>query len=278
MNIVIAGGTGFLGRPLVAALVERGHDVVVLTRGQAAPQGRPVTWNPAQPPGAWAAEIDGADAVVNLTGESIAASRWTESRKHELVTSRVQPTRRLADAILAATNPPRVFVNQSAIGYYGALGDEVVTEQDPAGDDFLAKLCMQWEAEAQRADSVTRTVRTRTSLVLERGGGALAPMMLPFRMGLGGPVGSGRQYWPWIHRRDWVELISWAIETPQVQGPINATAPNPVTSAEFARSLGRALHRPAILPAPAFALRVLFGEMADVALLSGQRAVPELAS
>ncbi len=278
MKIVIAGGTGFLGRPLAAALLTQGHDVVVLTRGRTAPQGRAVSWNPAEAPGDWAAEIDGADAVVNLTGESIAGGRWTESRKYQLTASRIQPTRRLADAILAAPHPPRVFVSQSGVNYYGSRGDAIVTESDGAGSDFLATLCVQWEAEAQRAEAVTRTVRPRTSLVLERGGGALTPMLLPFKLGVGGPVGSGRQYWPWIHRRDWVELVSWAIATPQVHGPINATAPTPVTNAEFVRKLGRALHRPAIVPAPAFALRLLFGEMADVALLSSQRAVPEAAA
>ncbi len=277
MKVVIAGGSGFLGRPLAAALAMRGADVAVLTRGTSVPQGRPVTWNPASPAlGAWAKELDGADAVVNLAGEVI-AERWTDARKAALIASRLDSTRRLADAILAAEHPPAVFASASAVGYYGARGDEVVTESDRRGSDFLADLCARWEAEAARASANTRVVHLRTGLALERGGGALAPMLLPFTLGVGGPVGSGRQYWPWIHRQDWIELVIWTLTTATVSGAVNVTAPRPVTSAEFARALGRAIHRPAILPTPAFALRLLFGEMADVALLAGQRAVPDKA-
>jgi uncharacterized protein (TIGR01777 family) len=170
------------------------------------------------------------------------------------------------------------LVNGSAVGYYGPCGDEVVTEAVPAGNDFLAHVCAVWETEAQAAASArTRVVRLRTGLVLEKDGGALPQMLPPFWFGAGGPVGSGRQYWPWIHRADWVALVLWIINTPAVSGAVNATAPNPVTNAEFARSLGRALHRPAFMPAPAFALRLLLGEMADGLLLAGQRAVPRSA-
>ena len=192
-----------------------------------------------------------------------------------MLDSRVQATRSLATAIRRATTPPPVFVSGSAVGYYGPRGDEVVAEDAPAGSDFLAQVCVQWEAEAARAASDrTRVVMIRTGLVLERDGGALPEMLPPFRFGAGGPVGSGRQYWPWIHRADWIALVRWVVQTPAASGPTNATGPQPVTNAEFARALGRAMHRPAFMPAPAFALRLLLGEMADALLLSGQRAVP----
>jgi uncharacterized protein len=279
MKIVIAGGTGFLGRPLADALAAEGHEIVTLTRGGGAASGqaqqRAATWNPDGTTGAWAAEIDGAGAVVNLAGESIAGKRWTAAQKRRILESRVHATRSLVNAILAAGTPPSVFVSGSAVGYYGPRGDEKIPEATPPGSDFLADVCVQWEAEAQRAKAATRLVLMRTGLVLARDGGALPQMLPPFQFGAGGPVGSGRQYWPWIHRADWVALVQWAVRTTSVAGPTNGTAPNPVTNAEFARALGRAMHRPAFMPAPAFALKLLLGEMAESLLLSGQRAVPE---
>lgn len=280
MKIVIAGGTGFLGRPLVAALAADGHDIVVLTRGSRGEGGsraRAVAWNPNGDTGPWIEEIDGADAVINLAGESIAGKRWTAAQKQRILDSRVQATRSLAAAIRGAAVAPSVWLSGSAVGYYGPLGDETATEDTPAGSDFLAGVCRQWEQEAMTAASArTRVVCVRTGIVLERDGGALPQMLPPFYLGAGGPVGSGRQYWPWIHRADWVALVLWTLTTP-VSGAVNATAPNPVTNADFARALGRALHRPAFMPAPAFALRLLLGEMADALLLSGQRAVPAVA-
>jgi uncharacterized protein len=279
MKIVIAGGSGFLGRPLAAALAADGHDTVTLTRSGATPggqtQGRAVTWTPDGSAGPWAAEIDGAGAVVNLAGESIAGKRWTGEQKRRILDSRVRATRSLVAAILAAKTPPPVFVSGSAVGYYGPRGDEKIPEDTPPGTDFLANVCVQWEAEAMRAKAATRLVCLRTGLALERDGGALPQMLPPFRFGAGGRVGSGRQYWPWIHRADWIALVQWAIRMPAVAGAINGTAPNPVTNAEFARALGRAMHRPAFMPAPGFALKLLLGEMADALLLSGQRAIPE---
>jgi uncharacterized protein (TIGR01777 family) len=278
MNIVIAGGSGFLGRALTAALVSDGHDIVILTRqptGNDAGRVRAVPWTPDGQAGSWAAVIDGANAVINLAGESIAGGRWSAARKKRIVDSRVLATRSLATAIGRAVRPPAVFVSGSAVGYYGPLGDELVTEDHRPGDDFLAKVCVEWENEAARIDAArTRVACIRTGLVLARDGGALPQMLLPFRFGAGGPVGSGRQYWPWIHRRDWVDLVRFVIETPGAAGAINATAPDPVTNREFAAALGRAMHRPAFMPAPAFALRLLLGEMADALVLSGQRAVP----
>jgi uncharacterized protein (TIGR01777 family) len=278
MNIVIAGGTGFLGRPLTESLVHAGHDVIVLTRsssGSIAAGARAVTWNPNGESGPWAAAIDGADAVVNLAGEPIAGKRWTIAHKQRILDSRVHATRSIATAIRGAAAPPTVLVSGSAVGYYGPLGDEPATEDHPGGSDFLAQVCRQWEQEASRAASArTRVTCVRTGIVLDKDGGALPQMLPPFRFGAGGPVGSGRQYWPWIHRDDWLALVRWAIATPAATGAINATAPRPVTNAAFARALGRAMHRPAFMPAPAFALRLLLGEMADALLLSGQNAVP----
>ena len=298
MKIVVAGGTGFLGRPLTAALVQDGHDIVVLTRGStssspvgstSSPQAarartpvartRAVPWNPNGELGPWAAEIDGAGAVVNLAGESIAGKRWTAAQKQRILDSRVQATCSLVAAIQIAAAPPPVFVSGSAVGYYGPLGDDPATETTRAGSDFLAHVCERWEQEAMRAASDrTRVVCLRTGIVLEKDGGALPQMLPPFRFGAGGPVGSGRQYWPWIHRDDWIALVRWATATPAAAGALNATAPNPVTNAEFARALGRAMHRPAFMPAPGMALRLLLGEMADALLLSGQNAVPAKAT
>ena len=289
MRIVIAGGTGFLGRPLSAALLADGHDLVFLTRGPgtsrpadepAAPGGRArvVTWAPNGQSGPWAAEVDGAGAVINLAGEPIAARRWTAAQKARILDSRLQATGSLVRAVTGAALAPPVFVSGSAVGYYGPLGDKITTEEQSAGVDFLASVCAQWENEARRAaGNRTRVVCLRTGLVLEADGGALPQMLPPFRLGVGGPLGSGRQYWPWIHREDWVALVRWIIDTPSVTDAVNATAPNPVTNADFARALGLVLRRPSFMPAPGFALRLLLGEMADGLLLSGQRATPSKA-
>jgi len=287
MRIVIAGGGGFLGRPLARVLAAEGHDVVSLTRGAGSkgrdPLGsggriREVAWVPDGSAGPWAAEVDGAGAVVNLAGASIAGSRWSDAQKRLILDSRVQATRSLVMAIDGAEVRPPVFVSGSAVGYYGPRGDEIVTEQTEPGTDFLANVCVKWETEAQRAfGDRTRVVRLRTGLVLDKNGGALPPMLPPFKFGIGGPIGSGRQYWPWIHKDDWVALARVAIQSPNLSGAINATAPEPVTNAFFARAVGRALRRPAFLPMPAFAIRLILGEMADGLILSGQRAVPERA-
>lgn len=286
MRIVIAGGTGFLGRPLAEVYAEEGHDVRVLTRslepgasrhdpGTGMPGVTRVGWNPDGQAGAWSAALDGADALVNLAGESIGDGRWTPQRKAELRDSRIVPTRSLVAALGTVAVPPRVFISGSATGYYGPSGSEPRTEESPAGNDFLAHLADDWETEARKAEaSGVRLVLLRTGVVLERSGGALARMIPPFRMFAGGPMGSGRQYMSWIHRIDWIEMVRWIVETPDAAGPINATAPEPVTNRQFARALGRALRRPSLLPAPSFALRLLLGEMADPLLLNGQRVVP----
>lgn len=278
MKVVIAGGSGFLGTALAGALAAEQHEVIVLTRAarHASAKGvRHVRWNPDGTAGDWTPALAGAAALINLAGESIAGGRWSEARKQHIESSRVLATRSLVKGITTLDSPPALFVSGSAVGYYGPRGDEIITEDAAAGGDFLARVCVVWEAEAERAASRgVRTVALRTGLVLARGGGALPRMLLPFRLGIGGPLASGQQFWPWIHIADWVGLVRWLINTPVVSGPVNATAPNPVTNAEFSRCLGRAMHRPALLPTPGFALRMLLGEMADSLLLSGQRAVP----
>jgi hypothetical protein len=234
-----------------------------------------VGWKPDGQTGPWALVLDGADAVVNLAGESIGDGRWTPQRKALLRDSRIVPTRSLATAIRATPSPPAVFISASGVGYYGAAGDEPKTETSPPGGDFLAQLCQEWEQEARRAEgAATRVVLTRTGTVLERSGGALPKLITAFKLFAGGPMGSGRQYMSWIHRLDWIEMIRWIVETPGVSGPINVTAPNPVRNREFARALGRALKRPSLLPAPAFALKLLLGEMAGPLVLTGQRVIP----
>ena len=288
MKVVIAGGSGFLGSPLAWAWAEEGHDVRVLTRslvpGQAQHEsgtGKPgitrVGWVPDGTAGQLAREFDGAAVVINLAGESIAGKRWSAARKQALRDSRVLATRSMVAALGESHEPPPTFINGSAVGYYGNRGDEALTEESAPGEDFLSQLCVEWEAEAQKAARAgLRLVLLRTGLVLEKGGGVLAKMMRPFRLFAGGPVGGGRQYMPWVHRHDWVEMVRWIVDTPAVEGPVNVTAPHPVTNSEFAHALGRALHRPALVPAPRFALKIALGEVAD-AVVAGQRAFPRRA-
>jgi uncharacterized protein (TIGR01777 family) len=274
-TIVVAGGSGFLGTPLVRALRGDGHDVTVLTRrprrdGDSA-------WSPASNDVSWFPILDNADAVINLAGSSIGGGRWTKARKRDILESRTQATRALVRACAARPRPSRVFVTNAAIGVYGIRGDEPVTEQTAPGSDFLSSVCREWESLALQAAPAARVVLLRTGLVLAREGGALPQLALPFTLFAGGPLGSGRQYMSWIHLHDWIEMVKWAIANPRVSGPLNATAPGAVTNAEFARTLGRVLGRPAWLKTPAFALRLLLGEMADALVLGGQRVVPGVA-
>jgi uncharacterized protein (TIGR01777 family) len=283
MRIVIAGGSGFLGSALTRTLAAEGHDVVILTR-QTSPTGetRPhvsfTSWTPDGSAGPWSSVVDGATAVVNLAGESIAAKRWSAAQKRKLRDSRIFATRSLTSAIRQSSRPPASLVSGSAVGYYGDRGDETLTEAAAPGHDFLAGLAEEWEAAAGDAADITRVALVRTGIVLDRRGGALPKMLPPFKMFVGGPLGSGRQYMPWIHKDDWVRLVSWMITAEGARGPVNATSPSPVTNADFSRALGRALGRPSLLPAPAFALRIAMGEMADALLLSGQRALPARAT
>jgi uncharacterized protein (TIGR01777 family) len=285
MRIVIAGGTGFLGSPLAEMYAEDGHDVRLLSRGLAPGESRHepgtgvpgisrVGWKPDGNTGPWAACISGADAVINLAGASIGDKRWSAQRKAELRDSRLLATRSLAAAITQAPLAPRLFISSSAVGYYGASGDEPKTESSPAGSDFLARLCEDWEAEARKAAREgMRLAIIRSGVVLEKSGGALAKMITPFRLFVGGKMGSGRQYMSWIHRLDWIEIVRWIVQTPEAEGVFNLTAPHPVTNRELARALGRSLRRPALLPAPGFALKIVLGEFAN-SLLTGQRVLP----
>ncbi|MGH8441300.1 MAG: TIGR01777 family oxidoreductase [Nevskiaceae bacterium] len=270
MHVLVTGGTGFLGRALCATLLAQGHAVSVLTRDRARAARL-------LPPGAAALEAlpaDAPQAIVNLAGESLGAQRWTEARKRAFVDSRAGTTRALVDWMARLPRKPGVLVSGSAVGYYGARGDEPLDENAPPRDEFQSTLCAQWEAEARKAEGLgVRVCRVRTGIVLGVGGGALAAMKLPFSLGLGGHLGDGRQWMSWIHRDDWVALILWLLADDGRTGAYNATAPNPATNRDFARALGASLHRPAVLPMPAFMVRLLVGEMAHL-LLTGQKVVP----
>ncbi|MEW5984787.1 MAG: TIGR01777 family oxidoreductase [Acidobacteriota bacterium] len=282
MHTLIAGGTGFLGRALAAALTGAGHDVTVLTRRAGAQDGqrpfssvRLVRWDPDGGLGPWARSCGSVDCVINLAGESIAARRWTDTHKAILSGSRILSTRSLVAFVRQASPHPSLFVSASAIGYYGEGGDKALDEQTPSGGDFLSRLVADWEQEARRAESAsTRVAMVRTGIVLDPREGALAKMLTPFRLGAGGRFGSGRQYMSWIHRDDWLSLLLWLLGTPGAEGPYNATAPAPVTNAAFVRTLGSVLGRPAIVPVPRFALKLALGEMAGPLLLFSQRVLP----
>jgi uncharacterized protein (TIGR01777 family) len=273
VRVLVAGGSGFLGRALQLALRAHGHSVAWLTRTPRPGATDQIPWTPDGTAGAWTHGLDGVDALVNLAGEGIADRRWTAARKQILRNSRILSTRSLVAALRRLSRPPAVFVSGSAVGYYGARGDEPITEASPPGTDFLANLCAEWEREAEQAATVTRVATIRTGLVLHPEGGALRSMLPPFRLGIGGRLSLGTQFMPWIHRTDWAALVEWIINTETAHGAFNGTAPAPVTNAEFTRALGRVLQRPTIFPVPAVALRVMFGELAD-SLLTGQFAIP----
>jgi uncharacterized protein (TIGR01777 family) len=277
MKIVVAGGTGFLGEPLVQRLVTRGDDVTVLTRNpQKVETGRAVQWD-GRTQGAWSEDVAAADVVINLAGENISEGRWTAERKRKLIDSRLHATNAIVEALRRLPSSTRTMINASAVGIYGDRGDEVLDESSPRGSGFLADLVEQWENAARAAESLVRLVITRFGIVLASDGGALKKLLLPFKMGVGGPIGSGKQWMSWVDREDALRLVEWAIANPRARGVYNATTPEPLRNREFSHVLARALHRPAIVPTPPFALRLLFGEMADEALLAGQRAVPRRA-
>lgn len=276
MRILISGATGMVGRALTDRLGRAGHDVVGLTRNPHAKPPKEVWWNP----GAdrlEAAEVEGFEAVVHLAGESVAEGRWNEAKKARIRDSRVRGTALLATVLSKLQRKPRVLITASAIGYYGDRGDEVLTEASAHGHGFLPEVCVGWEAAAEPAKTAgIRTAHARLGMVLSRRGGALARMLLPFRLGLGGVLGSGRQVMSWVTLEDAVRAIVFTIENEAISGPFNVTAPNPVTNREFTKALGRVLHRPTIAPFPAFAARILFGEMADALLLAGARVQPKV--
>ena len=275
MRILISGASGLTGTALTAALRAKGHAVSHLVRPGGSPAPGDVGWDPV----AGTVDItamEGADAVVHLSGASISGGRWTSRRKTLLRTSRVDSTRVLIDAMAHLRRKPQAFVCASAIGIYGNRGDEVLTESSVPGTDFLALLARDWEAEAMRAGSLGMSVvLLRFGIVLSAAGGALPIILLPFKFGVGGRLGSGTQWMSWIALDDAVEIMRLAITDETMKGPVNVVAPNPVTNAEFTRVAAATLHRPAIFPAPAFALRLALGEMADALLLASQRVIPE---
>ncbi len=284
MKILVSGSSGLIGSATVEALRAAGHTVCRLVRpqsaqrkrkaGLAAPPATDVHWNPVS------GEMDlpgaaGADAVVHLGGASIGEGRWNEARKQLLRTSRVDATRNLVSALGKLDRPPQVLISASAMGFYGDRGEEKLIEQSGPGRDFLALLARDWEAEAARAAAIgARVVMLRFGLVLAARGGALRRMLLPFRLGLGGRLGSGKQWMSWLTVQEVVGIVRYALENPQVRGPINAVTPNPVRNSEFTKILGRVLHRPTLFPAPAAMLRLVLGEMAGALLLSSQRVLP----
>ncbi|HEY8475843.1 MAG TPA: TIGR01777 family oxidoreductase [Chloroflexota bacterium] len=278
MLAIITGGTGLIGRALTADLVASGYEVVVLSRSPERRAGLPaaarlVRWDGATAEG-WGALADGADAVVNLAGESLAEGRWTSERKRRIRESRLRAGQAVVEAVSAAARKPRVVVQASAVGYYGPRGDEEVDERAAPGHDFLARLCVEWEASTAPVEAQgVRRVVVRTGLVLSREGGALPRILLPFRLFVGGPLGDGRQWWSWIHIADEVAAIRFLMEREEASGPYNLTAPNPLTNAAFGKVLGRVLGRPSFVRTPALALRLAFGEMGSV-LLEGQRVLP----
>ncbi|HVT59397.1 MAG TPA: TIGR01777 family oxidoreductase [Thermoanaerobaculia bacterium] len=281
MRILIAGGSGFIGRAAAIDLAAAGHEVVVLSRDpeRARPRLAPglgaERWD-ARTAAGWGRLLDRPAAILNLAGENIAARRWTPRQKRALRESRLDAARAVVEAVRQAELRPAVVLQASGIGYYGSCGEDEVSEDHLPGADFLAELSIAWEAASAEVEELgVRRVVLRTGMVLAREGGALAKMLPAFRFGLGGPLGGGRQWWPWIHLADEVGAIRFLLERrgAEARGPYNLTAPQPLRNRDFARALGRALHRPALLPAPAFALRLALGEMAE-ALLRGQRALP----
>jgi uncharacterized protein len=278
LKVIITGGTGFIGRALAAELAGRGDDVLVLTRNlshtsRLPPGVQAVVWD-VETGGAWGSQINQDTAIVNLAGAGIADRRWTNERKRVLRESRLAAGRAVTAAVRSAPKPPRVVVQASAVGFYGATGDSLVTESTGSGADFLARLCVEWEASTIDVEAVgVRRAIIRTGLVLGKGGGALRLLALPFRFFVGGRLGSGQQWVSWIHLADEVAAIIYVIDHGLASGAFNLTSPYPVRNATFAQELGHALGRPALFPAPALALRLLLGDTASV-LLEGQRVLP----
>ncbi len=283
MKVLITGGTGFIGSQVTLKLVNMGHEVVLLTRGsKKLPTALDIPGVSSHPyafkedshlPLDLMQQIDG---IINMAGEPIFTGRWTEEKKQGIVSSRIPITRQITESIASLKDKkPQSFVSASAVGYYGPREEEELRENDSPGSDFLANLAVQWEKEALNAEKYgTRTVVLRTGIVLDIGGGALAKMLPPFKYFIGGPIGSGKQYVSWIHREDMVNLYIEALLNPELKGPLNATAPNPVTMKELSQTIGKAMHRPSWFPVPGFILKLLIGESAQV-ILTGQKVIPE---
>lgn len=274
MKILISGSHGLVGSALIKLLTTDGHEVIRLVRHQHTFGSPEIEWHPSK--GLIDSEhLEGLNAVVHLAGESIASGRWTSEKKQAILESRVKGTSLLAESLAKLSRPPSVFVSASGIGYYGNRGDELLNENSTPGNDFLAHVCLEWEkATTPAAEKGIRTVIARFGIILDANGGALARMLTPFRMGIGGRVGDGKQWMSWIALDDVVSAIRFLLYDNFVNGPVNFVAPHPVTNAEFTKTLGRVLSRPTLFPIPAFAVRLAFGELADAALLAGQRVEP----
>ena len=273
MKILVSGSHGLVGKALIKSLTSDGHEIVRLVRGKPSGAGE-IEWHPNQ--GTLdAASLEGLDAVVHLAGESIASGRWSDEKKRAIRDSRVKGTALLSDTLAKLSQPPAVFVSASAIGYYGNRGDELLTEKSLAGNDFLASVCVDWEKATKPAiEKGIRTVHARFGIILDAKEGALAKMLTPFRMGVGGRIGNGKQWMSWIAIEDVVNGLKFLIRDGSINGPVNFVAPNPVTNAEFTKTLGRVLSKPTLFPMPEFGVRLAFGEMGDALLLSSQRVKP----
>jgi len=282
MKILVTGASGFVGRALCQKLKEKGHAIGVLTRNedrtrQSLPNMDSYTaWDPENEPAPQVALKDH-DAIIHLAGENV-AGRWSKAKKAKIFSSRDLGTQNLIKGLeQCANDAPKTLISASAIGYYGERGDDELPEEEQSGDDFLAKVCAAWENAARAAEKLgVRTIRVRIGIVLGEGGGALDAMLLPFKLGAGGPLGSGQQWWSWIHRADLVDLLCHALENPQISGAINGTAPHPVRQKDFATTMGKVLRRPAFLPGPAFAIRLAVGEF-SCELLSSKKVLPKAA-
>ncbi len=285
MKVIIAGGTGVIGRALIAHLAGLGYEIIVLSRNpdkhrEAMPEGVQIAYWDGLSNGEWANIVDGADAVINFAGENLAGEgflpeRWTGDKKKRLRQSRIDSGRAIVEAIVAAEQKPKVLVQSSAIGYYGPRDDEPITESDPAGDDFLASIAVEWEACTEAVESMgVRRVIIRTGLIQTLEGGPLARMYLPYKLFGGVYFGNGRQYWSWIHLDDEIRAIRFLMENDLAQGPFNLTAPNPVTCRDFGKTLGKVMGRPSYMPAPGFALKLLIGEVATI-VMDGQNVLPK---
>lgn len=281
MKIIITGATGFIGSILTDHLWNQFHSLILLSRKPPVEVGvAKKLWFRWKPPagGEWEQAVDGADGIINLAGEPIAGKRWNNEQKEKLRSSRIDSTRALVNAIAKAKAKPKFLLNASAVGYYGPHQDEILTESSAPGGDFLSRLCVDWEAEALKAEAHgVRVAMIRTGIVLAKGQGALAKLVPPFKLFLGGPLGSGKQWMPWIHIEDEIRFLLFLMGNESARGAFNATAPNPVTMEQFSKTLGEVLKRPSWLSVPPSMLALIAGEMADM-LLTGQRAVPEAAS
>ncbi len=279
MRVFITGGTGLIGREIVNALLKRGDTPVVLTRNPSSAQalssqGVQLVEGDPQQSAPWMQQVDGCQGVINLVGESVFGSRWNAEQKRKIRDSRILSTKHLVQAMVEADTPPGALSSASAIGYYGNVPEAELTEESPPGDDFLAQVCQEWEQAAQRAaDQGIRTAMVRIGVVLSQEGGALKQMLTPFKLGLGGPIGAGKQWMSWIHIHDIAGAFIAALDHADAQGPINGTAPHPVRNKEFSKSLAKALHRPCLFPVPPLMLRVMFGEAAEV-ITGSQRVLP----